>query len=138
MATVKITSQLHQKLESTNLKPDLLIRRFSDWKDQGEDSSYWFGQDKTDPKTELSHAHMAPVTSGPPKDEWDSFWRKKQVWRRRSDCYVLYVHHKRLGYLLIDVLFDPGAHSLWMPASKQLLENYEIVADNFLFNGTVP
>ena len=138
MIVVRVTSQLQHKLSATSLAPSLLIERFSFWKENGQDSSYWFGRDQTDPATQLSHAHMAPVTPGADKDGWDEAWSKRQHGKRKSDGYVLYTHHSRYGYLLIDVLFDPGAHDLWIPSHKQQLIGYETVADNFQFNGSTP
>lgn len=81
---------------------------------------------------------MAPVSTGSEKDKWNEYWAKRRPWLRRSDCYVIYVYDPVHGYLLIDVLFDPGAHKLWTPACKQSLADYETVADNFIFDGSVP
>nr|CBA26550.1 hypothetical protein Csp_E36380 [Curvibacter putative symbiont of Hydra magnipapillata] len=136
MVNVRMTSQLTLKLQGSQLTPNLLITRFKEWKLGGEYGSYWFGQTKTE--NDLTHTHMAPVTPGETKDKWDYFWSQRQPHRRRSDCYVLYAYEKNHGYLLIDVIFDPGAHDLWKPEAKQQLLNYEIVADNFVFAGTVP
>jgi hypothetical protein len=136
MLQVRITSQLSHKLNQTPLSPELLIQRFKAWKAGDEYSSYWFGQTKTE--RQLTHTHMAPVSEGEEKQAWDRYWKKNQAHKRRSDCYVLYAYDKLHGYLLIDVLFDPGAHALWKPQAKNQLHHYEIVADNFIYAGVIP
>lgn len=136
MAKVQITSQLALKLGNGPLSATLLITRFSEWKRGDEYASYWFGQTKTE--NGLTHSHMAPFSPGQDMETWNLFWDKRQPHRRRSDCYVLYAFDPIHGYLLIDVLFDPGAHALWKPAAKQQLNDYESVADNFIFAGIVP
>jgi hypothetical protein len=132
---VNITSQLKQKL-SGSLTPEKLIERFINWKSGEEYSSYWFGHNKIE--NGLTHVHMAPVTDGDSKTKWNYWWLNNRPHLRRSYCYLLYAYDKLYGYLLIDVLFDPGAHNLWKPNAKQQLENYETVADNFIYNGTFP
>jgi len=138
MAKVQLTSQLEAQLTGTPFPPLLLQQQFSKWKNGDEYGSYLFSRDKTDPQTKLSHAHMVPVNDLQALAAWDEHWKKRRPHRRLSDRYVVYTHDPRHGYLLIALIGDPGAHALWTPAGKPLLANFETVADNFIFNGTVP
>lgn len=89
VAQVSITGQLATKLNSTSLTPSLLIQKFSEWKNGGEDSSYWFGRDSTDHITKLSHVHMIPVNPGQDKEKWNYLWERNRPWERRSDSHVI-------------------------------------------------
>ena len=53
---------------------------------------------------------------------------------RTSDRYVLYAYEPRHGYLIIDILDDPGAHDIWM-ARYTKLPAYELAATDFCTYG---
>jgi len=138
---VHVTSQLSAQLLAVSQHAEsVLVRKFIEWKSGLEDGHYWFSQNKLGDDGLLFHVHLIPKNEPAARREWDRFWRGPPVrpWRRRSDRYLLYADGKRHGYLLIALLEDPGAHDLWLPLNRNLLQDFVVVADNFDFNGSVP
>lgn len=125
-----------------------MIREFAfyaerDFSDRCTDQ---FARKKKDDDHNVFHVHMRPVTPGAAQDKWDDLWdrsfiRGKEYFasQRTSDCYLLYTHSEIRGYYLIDILYDPGAHSsLWAGAEGAELRNfYGEWAETFLTHGTL-
>ncbi|MGB4584776.1 MAG: type II toxin-antitoxin system YafO family toxin [Rhodoferax sp.] len=138
---VHVTSQLSAHLLAVSQHAEsVLVRKFTEWKSGPDDGHYWFSQNKRGDDGLLFHVHLIPNNEPAARKEWDRLWRGPPVrpWRRRSDRYLLYADGKRHGYLLIALLEDPGAHDLWQPLNRKMLEDFVVVADNFDFNGSVP
>ncbi|MDD2811747.1 type II toxin-antitoxin system YafO family toxin [Rhodoferax sp.] len=138
---VHVTSQLSVQLLAVSQNAEaLLVDEFIAWKNGPEDGHYWFSQNKLGDDGHLFHVHLIPNNNATARREWNRLWRGPPVrpWKRRSDRYLLYADGKQHGYILIALLEDPGAHDLWLPKNKSLLQDFVIVADNFDFNGSVP
>lgn len=146
---VRVHRTLQEKLAQPGsaLSKELLAQRFREWIDAGGDDrcSKWFATTKIDPQTQVSHVHMAPVQPCTDTDNWFELWdlgdpaktAKPKPYRRSertSDCYLMYAFGgDRHGYLLIDVLFDPGAHDLWSTDDgKELQDIYAEITHRFL------
>ena len=111
-----------------------LITDFSEWKSGDEFEHPIFCHDQVE--NGLHHVHMVPLNKIEDLKKWDAQMVKKHTrHKRRSDRYLLFADGGRFGYLLIQILDDPGAHALWK--NKAALKNYLTVADNFIFNGSV-
>jgi len=81
---------------------------------------------------------MVPLFVESDLAKWDRAWQLHQA-RRTSDRYLFYADggaHK--GFLLIDILNDPGAHDIWKPAYRQMLNAWEGIAEQFIFFGIAP
>lgn len=136
MAQVRIVSSLEARLIANGLDPNQLLQDFSSWKDSSDpDSCYIFGKDAFNMNsTRLRHVHMVPLFSNDDQEKWNLAWRRFS--RRTSDRYLFYADGGvREGYLLIDILDDPGAHTIWSPANKQILSNWEEIAEKFIIYG---
>lgn len=139
--TVHVTSALKAQLKAVSPTAEAtLIQKFTEWKAGPPDEHYWFSNDKLGDDGKLRHVHMLPRAKSPDRVKWDAIWAKTpwRPWTRRSDRYLLYADGGRHGHLLIAILEDPGAHLLWTHAHKKQLADFETVADNFDYNGTVP
>jgi mRNA interferase YafO len=124
---------LAQQLAAQGLDSAILCRHFANWKQQGEYSSYFFGKDGFNRNnTVLRHVHMLPLHDPQQKQRWDQAWRRDG--RRTSDRYLFYADGgARLGYLLIYIVGDPGAHDfLSSPSSYALLQRFAQIADQFV------
>lgn len=138
MLKVQISSQLLTALTASGQSPELLMSKFSEWKLGDPDDHYWFGRDVKG-SSGLYHVHMVPRNDLNKKKQWDISWGRPGYSKRDSDRYLLYANGgPRLGYLLIDLLEDPGAHGLWAGSQKSRLAALELVADNFIYAGKVP
>jgi hypothetical protein len=138
---VHVTSQLGAQLLAVSRNAEsVLVGKFTEWKSGLEDGHYWFSQNKLGDDGLLFHVHLIPNNEVVARQVWNRLWRgpPKRPWKRRSDRYLLYADGKRHGYLLIALLEDPGAHELWLPSNRKLLQDFVVVADNFDFNGSVP
>lgn len=87
------------------------IERFQHWKQNGEDSSYYFGKDGfySPIRSGLKHVHLVPVLDLEAKRNWDRNW--KTGYRRTSDTCLVYVEDEQ-DYLLIAILPEPLAHAI--------------------------
>lgn len=136
MLKVQLASQLITALTASGQDPEELKSNFTEWKSGEPEEHYWFSRDvKGD--LGLFHAHLIPRNDLEKRSQWDSDWGDYR--KRRSDRYLLYANGGlRYGYLLIDVIEDPGAHDLWTSAQRRRLSNFETIADNFTYFGQVP
>lgn len=135
---VKVSSELSSRLAAIGPTAEqTLIKDFTAWKSgKDEFGHYFFSRDKVEKG--LRHVHIVPKNNSVDLATWNRLWKARRPHLRRSDRYLLYAHDNTHGYLLIQIIDDPGAHNLWQPKNRAVLERYEIVADNFCFNGTVP
>lgn len=138
---VRVASKLKTQLQSVGPNAEqLLVGKFLEWKSSPEDH-YWFSKDVRGDDGYLFHVHLVPSNDPAARAKWDRLWsvHPKRPWSRRSDRYLLYadagVTH---GCLLIALIEDPGAHTLWSPAQRALREQFEIVAENFCVFGVIP
>lgn len=135
---VYVLAQTYDDFENHALTAliELIREEFSAYKSGGEFDHEWFCHEVgPDPGKFLRHVHFIP-TNPADEAEWLTDFQDKHKYRRRtSDRYVLYAHDARHGYLIIDILDDPGAHDLWM-ARHTKLPKYELAATDFCTYGT--
>lgn len=131
-----VAPALREKLTSCGLDPEILQADFIDWKSGDEDGSYFFARDGLNRDSKyLAHAHILPTIQDA-LDKWNSAWSKHR--KRTSDRYLFYVDGGLLfGYLLLDIVDDPGAHHVWKsePARVKALEQ---AAEQFFMSGRMP
>ncbi|WP_171939402.1 type II toxin-antitoxin system YafO family toxin [Herbaspirillum rubrisubalbicans] len=133
---VWILESLYKTLvSSAKIDPEVLRQEFSDYKDGDEFEHPLFCHNVgADHNKYLRHVHFKPFTPDKAK-EWELMYESDYDYKRRtSDCYVLYAEDKRNGYLIIDLLFDPGAHGIWKLRYTKLAKAEEI-AENFCVFG---
>ena len=108
---VQLASQLITALISTGQSPALLQAKFAEWKSSEPDEHYWFSREVIG-DFGLLHVHMIPQNETERRKQCESDWKNYR--KRRSDRYLIFANGgPRLGYLLIDLIEDPGAHLLW-------------------------
>jgi hypothetical protein len=139
---VRVTAPLKAQLQAAHPAAEAtLVKKFTEWKSGPPNGHYWFSREVRGDDGHLYHAHLIPQNVVQDRVQWDALWsgRPRRPWLRRSDRYLLYADSGKLyGYLLIAVLDDPGAHTLWTPSAKVMRESFEIVAENFVYFGHVP
>jgi hypothetical protein len=100
---------------------------FLDWAAAGKPNPHaMFGRNKTE--RDLSHVHLHPTLTDPESLER---WR----FRGTSDRNLFYVDSRAHGYLLIDIVGDPGAHDMWKPTQAKKLGDWTEVAEAFCLGG---
>jgi len=87
-----------------------------------------------DPGHYLRHVHFIPTDAAAEAKWLEDFADKHKKKRRTSDRYVLYASDPKHGYLIIDMLDDPGAHDLWKNRRTKLA-NYDNAATDFCTYG---
>lgn len=104
-------TQLFAKNFDEQPKLDAFLERFRQWKENGEESSYYFGKDGfySPVRSGLKHVHLVPIIDFDAKSNWDRNWKTGQ--RRTSDTCLVYVEDER-HYLLITILPEPLAHAI--------------------------
>jgi len=109
-APVHVSSALRQKLDIVPGAADALAAEFALWKSGGEDDHYDFGKDGLGLRSKvLYHVHMVPIHVEGAQEAWNKAWARHG--KRTSDRYLFYAYGgPRLGWLLLDVIDDPGAH----------------------------
>lgn len=109
------TTLLFQQTFQNDSDLATFLHRFQQWKENGEDSSYYFGKDGfySPIKSGLKHVHLVPILNLDDKKKWDRNWETGQ--RRTSDTCLVYVEDEQ-HYLLITILPEPLAHAI---ASQQ-------------------
>jgi len=137
MTKVALTSQLRQQLLASGTSEEILLNKFSEWKQGPPDDHYWFGRDVKGTYG-LCHVHLIPNNEQDKRAQWDEYWQKGWDSRRKSDRYVLYADGGIFGYLIIALIEDPGAHKLWENASRSELKKFEAIADDFNQLGLIP
>lgn len=111
------------------------IQRFSDWKEKGEFSSYFFGKDGFYSPIEagLKHVHLVPIMSILDKINWDLNWKNGK--RRTSDTCLVYVEDGQ-DYLLINILPESLAHEIARQATeddRQIMRFFREIAEQFFY-----
>lgn len=139
MVQVRLTEALRTQLLADGLDPDILIKRFSDWKGGDEYGSYLFGKDGLGLKSKvLRHVHMVPLHDAEALAKWDQAWRRKPPGRKTSDRYLFYCDGgKSYGFLLIYIVGDPGAHEVFLSTEAALIGSFEKCAEEFVNSGKI-
>lgn len=133
---------------------------FKEWKgvpNNGKQTSI-FGKDGLNKDSKyLRHAHMVPVApqSSPPPPppivgaplpqndlkQWEAAYNYNQKHNsnqhQTSNRYLFYAYDKRYGFLLISMV-NAGAHDIWEPKYRAVLQEWEEIAENFVCLGAVP
>lgn len=137
---VHVAGPLKRELNALGPQAEaLFVTRFTQWVTGDEFQHYWFCHKVRGDDGYLYHVHLLPQKQQHKRDRWDYLWaRPRQRHDRTSDRYLLYAQNAAGDYLLIEILDDPGAHLLWKPQYKQTLDDYIIVAENFVIFGDVP
>jgi hypothetical protein len=135
---VHVASALREKLDIIAGAADALAAEFALWKSGGEDDHYDFGKDGLDLRSKvLYHVHLVPKNVPEAQDAWDKAWER--YGKRTSDRYLFYAYGgQRLGWLLLDVIDDPGAHEVWEDAFREYRQQLEAWAQDFTDFGTLP
>lgn len=137
LVKVAVAPALQEKLLSQGLDPQVLLEDFKLWKSgDDEDDSYIFARDGLNRNSKyLAHAHMLPTLEDA-LNSWNFAWTKHR--KRTSDRYLFYVDGGLVyGYLLLDIVDDPGAHNVWKnePSKMAALER---AAEQFFLSGLIP
>lgn len=135
---VCVAPALRDKLDIIPGAADTLAQEFAAWKAGGEDDHYDFGKDGLGINSKvLCHVHMVPKNVRGAQDAWDKAWAR--YGRRTSDRYLFYAYGgPRLGWLLLDVIDDPGAHKVWEDEQRDYRLQLEAWAQAFVDFGKVP
>lgn len=121
----------------------MLIAAFSDWKvnqakfGPGDEraEAYEFAKDAFNRGSKVCrHVHMVPIGDDGSLIEWNENWENYR--KRTSDRILFYANGDSYGYLLIQIVDDPGGHGVF--SDKGLLAYLEAVADAFVFHGKLP
>jgi len=71
------------------------------------------------------------------KNAWDEAWSR--YGKRTSDRYLFYTYGgARLGWLLLDLIDDPGAHLVWTLEYRAYRHTLEAWAEAFSDFGVLP
>ena len=113
----------------------LFIEKFREWKQNGENSSYYFGKDGFYSPIQhgLRHVHIVPVINLEDKQCWDK--NCKTGYRRTSDTCLVYVEDDQ-DYLLITILPEPLAHQIAKQETaedKQIMARFYEIAEQFFY-----
>jgi hypothetical protein len=135
---VRVASALRDKLAIIPGAVDALVEEFAAWKSSGEDDHYDFGKDGLGLGTKvLFHVHMVPLNVPEDHERWDKAWKRHG--RRTSDRYLFHAFGgARLGWLLLDIVDDPGAHKVWDPEHRAVRAQLEAWAEAFTATGRLP
>jgi hypothetical protein len=146
--SVSITSQLRQQLLDLNIDPEAFTIQFAHWKANWPVNEYafeLFGKDGAyatptvdGEKYVLRHVHMQPSEESSDYARWQTFYKRRS--RKTSDRHLIYVTNSNEDHLLIFLIDEPDAHAIALmktAADRQAMEDLAIVAENFLWDGTV-
>lgn len=135
---IHLTSHLTAKLTAAGdgSAPGALKESFLSYIQAGD--SYEFGKDVGGgPKSHLRHVHMVPVSCPDALEKWKRDY--ENYTRCTSDRYLFYaVREPVISYLLIEHVFDPGAHEIWEPRNKRGLAAMEAIAEDFYIFNKIP
>lgn len=150
---VQLTGYLREELSLLHttpdqfLDPDQFVLEFAEWKSSGSDGEFdyfYFGKDSEYARPMINgvrvlrHVHLAPFDDTAGFAEWNRDWRKYR--RRKSDTALVYADGGRHGFLLIAILWEPGAHEvaeMKTQESADAMNGFANVADQFIFDGTI-
>lgn len=134
------TPMLAESLGNDQAKINQLVSDFKAWKLKGggDDDHKIFARDggnRDEPA--VRHVHLMPTSNRKERIKWINAYQNYS--KRTSDIYLIYADGTpTYGYLLIDVLHDPGAHGIWKSSYKSTRSIWQVMADEFKFNGNVP
>lgn len=85
---------------------------------------------------------MIPMNNAGNLASWKKIYAKNKKYNsyqpQLSDRYLIYADGGRHGYLIIDLINDPGAHQIWNARFKGIREHWEEVASDFVCLGKLP
>jgi hypothetical protein len=136
-SNVYVLGQTYDEFEQHGLKDTIedIREEFSNYTSGDRLNHPWFCHDVgADPGEYLCHVHLIPTDPENERQWLADFEHSYRYKNRTSDRYVLYACDPRHGYLIIDILDDPGAHDVWK-ARYTKLPNYELAATDFCTYG---
>lgn len=143
----KITQALKSKLDGNFGvgAGDAFCDEFVSWRKSGvhvafgKDSSY--RKPLVDGEERLMHVHLIPSVNQGDHDLWMKRWRlKRPASHRTSDHILVYVADDFGDYLLIEILEEPGGHSvadMRTPENVAIMEGFAATAEAFRLNGSI-
>jgi mRNA interferase YafO len=142
---INITQVLKQHLEIEGWSVDELCSLFREWKLSDEYGSYYFGKDSFYVKPsvngelyKLRHVHLVPIKDEEQLLAWNKAWELGR--RKTSNRVLIYVDDKKGNFLLIFILSEPDAHEIALMKNekhKKLMESFAIIAEEFIFDGSI-
>lgn len=132
---VSHTQLFEQYAQVSNIDLVLFVKHFKEWKQAGEESSYFFGKDGfySPILHGLRHVHIVPVLSVLDKQRWDKHWQTGQ--RRTSDTCLVYVEDNQ-DFLLVSILPEPLAHKIARQETaddRLIMQRFYHIAEQFYF-----
>ncbi|RYE68581.1 MAG: hypothetical protein EOO81_09275 [Oxalobacteraceae bacterium] len=140
-----MTELLQHSLLTQSIDHITFANKFADWKalgPDGEDAAYDFGKDGyysaplVDGNRVLRHVHLVPENDLDALARWNRDWERYS--RRSSDTALVYAQDQLYGCLLIQVLWEPGAHEVSLMKTQQhreLMNGFAQVAEHFVHTG---
>jgi hypothetical protein len=141
---IHLSSDLHQRFASLGEDPDRLVHEFEKWKgDPDGRQTIIFGRDVANTGSRyVRHAHMIPMNDADNLALWKKIYAKNKKYNsyqpQLSDRYLIYANGGRYGYLMMDIINDPGAHRIWTARFKAVRDHWEEVATDFVCLGKLP
>ncbi|NHZ60913.1 hypothetical protein [Massilia genomosp. 1] len=141
---IHIASDLHQRFASLGVSLDRLVDAFEKWKsDPDGRQTLVFGRDIANTGSRyVRHVHMIPVNLVDDLAVWKNIYAKNKKFKSNrpqlSDRYLIYADGGRYGYLIIDMINDPGAHEIWTARFKRVRDEWEEIASDFVCLGKIP
>ena len=146
--SVAISNALQIQLLDSGIDPAAFAREFSLWKadwPNGEYAHALFGKDAAyvNPKVDgqpykLRHVHIVPFLDKAAKRRWYTAFGFRR--RKTSDRHLVYVADGKGNFGLIYILDEPDAHRIARMEGQReraVMEGFAIVAENFLFDGSL-
>lgn len=135
---VRHTQLLADYFSENQLDLARFVERFTQWKQEGEDSSYFFGKDAYFVKPDnIKHVHLVPILDQEALTRWDQNWENGS--RRTSDRFLLYVEDNQ-RFLLLAILPEPTAHAfvrMENPQSRSAMTIFSEAAEQFIYHDLI-
>lgn len=145
---VTLSNALLAQLAEYGIDPVSFANQFESWKHgwpKHEFEHKLFGKDGAYCSPEvngerygLRHVHIVPLADTVARKRWFNVFRRKG--RKVSDRHLVYVSDKSGNHGLILILDEPNAHKIAQmrdPTSRKAMEGMAVVAENFLFDGSL-
>ncbi|MGN6225531.1 type II toxin-antitoxin system YafO family toxin [Pseudoxanthomonas sp.] len=146
--SVKLSNALKAQLLDSGIDSEAFAREFATWKagwPKGEYNHALFGKDAAyvRPKVgtelyRLRHVHIVPFIDKRARKRWFRAFEFRR--RKTSDRHLVYVADDRSNFGLIYILDEPDAHRIALMAGekeRQVMEGFAVMAENFIFDGTL-
>jgi hypothetical protein len=120
-----------------------LIEDFREWKQPGPsgwDDHWAFGKDANNRgSTCLFHVHMIPANNSSEEEKWLSNYEADPPRSRKSDRLLFYAYGgNRIGYLLMELVDDPGGHDVFTDKRRPTRVIWEGIARTWADLGKKP